>query len=208
MKRLAIVAALALIGAAPLFAQRPAGWKLRIDRSTSASDPDGTGPVSFVTSGAGFHATDPVAAVFWNPANTVTGNYRLTATFTQLKPSGHTNYYGLVFGGSDLDGPAQRYIYFMIAQDGTWLVKRRDGDASPTVSAKTQSKLVKKLGASGKATNALQVRVTSDKIEYLVNGAIVYTSPRKGLTAKTDGIYGIRVNHLLDVQIDDFGISK
>ena len=53
--------------------------------------------------GTGFHATNPQAAVYWNPANTATGNYTLKGTFTLMKPSGHTNYYGLVFGGSDLD---------------------------------------------------------------------------------------------------------
>ena len=41
-----------------------------------------------------------------------TGNYTLKGTFTLVKPSDHTNYYGLVFGGSDLEGPKQTYLYF------------------------------------------------------------------------------------------------
>jgi hypothetical protein len=57
---------------------------------------------------SGFHATNPQAAVFWHPANTATGNYSLKGTFTLMKPSGHTNYYGLVFGGSELGGPGRR----------------------------------------------------------------------------------------------------
>ena len=40
MKRHILVAALTLAAVAPLAAQAPKGWKLRIDRSTSASDPD------------------------------------------------------------------------------------------------------------------------------------------------------------------------
>jgi hypothetical protein len=36
----------------------------------------------------------------------------------------------------------------------------------------------------------------------------VHSMPKSGLTAKTDGIYGIRVNHLLEVQIDGFGVTK
>ena len=67
--------------------------------------------------------------MYWNPANTASGNYTLKGTFTLMKPSGHTNYYGLVFGGSDLEGPQQSYLYFVVAQNGTWLIKRRDGDA-------------------------------------------------------------------------------
>jgi len=30
-------------------------------------------------------------------------------------------------------------LYFVVAQDGTWLIKRRDGDATSNVSAKTPS---------------------------------------------------------------------
>src|SRR5262249_60978940 len=111
-------------------AKSPKGWKMRVDRSASASDPDAPGPIHFVTEGSGFHATNPQAAVFWNPSNTVSGAYTLKGTFTLLKPSGHTNYYGLIFGGSELDGPQQKYIYFMVAQNGTWLIKRRNGEAT------------------------------------------------------------------------------
>src|SRR3954470_13406895 len=110
MKRsltLAVVAVAALLVAVPLIAQSPKGWMVRADRSTSASDPDGAGTIKFMQMGSGFHAVNPQAAVYWNPANTTTGNYTLKVSFTLLKPSGHTNYYGLVFGGSDLDNAKQ-----------------------------------------------------------------------------------------------------
>ena len=203
MKRHVHVAALALAAFAPLVAQSPQGWKVRADRSTSASDPDGAGQIKFVTMGKGFHATNPQAAVYWNPANTVSGNYTLKGTFTLMKPSGHNNYYGLVFGGSGLEGPQQSYLYFLVAQDGTWLVKRRDGDSGTSnVLAKTPNEAVKKPDAEGKSTNALEVRVGADKIDFVVNGTVVGTTPKSGAAAKTDGIYGIRVNHLLEVQVD------
>jgi len=195
-----------LLVAVPLIAQAPKGWMVRADRSTSASDPDGAGAIKFVTMGTGFHATNPQAAVYWNPANTATGNYTLNATFTLVKPSGHTNYYGLVFGGSDLEGAKQSYLYFLVAQDGTWLVKRRNGEAATDVLPKTASDAVKKPGADGKSTNALEVRVAADKIEYVVNGTVVGTTPKTGQTPKTDGIYGMRVNHVLEVHID--GLAK
>jgi hypothetical protein len=209
MKRHVAVAILAFAAVAPLAAQAPKGWKMRVDRSASASDPDGSGSISFVTMGSGFHATNPQAAVYWNPANTAAGTYTLKGTFTLMKPSGHTNYYGLVFGGSDLEGPQQKYLYFVVAQNGTWLIKYRDGDATTgNVSPKTPSDAVKKPDASGKSTNVLEVRVGADKIEYVVNGEVVHTTPKEGAAAKTDGIYGIRVNHLLEVQVDGFGVSK
>jgi hypothetical protein len=209
MRRHVSIAVLALFAVAPLIAQAPKGWMLRADRSTSATDPDAPGAIKFVTMGSGFHATNPQAAVYWNPANTATGNYTLKGTFKLMKPSGHTNFYGLVFGGSDLGGPAQSYLYFLVAQDGTWLVKRRDGDAKvEDVAPKTPNDAVKKPDASGQSTNALEVRVSASKIDYVVNGTTVHSTPKTGLTAKTDGIYGIRVNHQLEVHVDGFAVSK
>src|SRR5690348_7614655 len=196
MKRHVFRVVFALLLVAPLAAQPPQGWKVRPDNSTNASDPDAAGNIKFVTMGTGFHATNPRAAVYWNPANTASGNYTLKGTFTLMKPSGHTNYYGLVFGGSNLDGPNQTYIYFLVAQDGTFLVKHRASDtAVHDVVAKTPNDAVKKPDASGKSVNALEVRVGADKIDYVVNGTVVQSTPKSGMTANTDGIYGIRVNH-------------
>jgi len=201
------VVALALVAATPLLAQTPKGWLMRVDRSTSARDPDTGGAIKFVTMGSGFHATNPLAAVYWNPANTATGNYTLKGTFTLMKPSGHTNYYGLVFGGSDMGGPAQSYLYFMVAQDGTWMIKQRASYQTHEV-ARRASDAVKRPDATGKSTNALEVRVMADKIDYLVNSTVVDSTPKNGMTASTDGIYGLRVNHLLEVHIDGLAVSK
>src|SRR5262249_4455905 len=107
----AVIAVLAFTAMVTPAEQAPSGWRVRVDRSTSASDPDAPGPVKFVIDGTAFHATNPQAAIFWNPANTIGGSYSLTGTFTLLAPSNHTNYYGLLFGGSDLVGGAQRYLY-------------------------------------------------------------------------------------------------
>jgi hypothetical protein len=209
MKRMGLVMAFALAAAVPLVAQAPQGWMVRADRSTSATDPDAAGAIKFVTMGKGFHATNPQAAVYWNAANTMTGNYTVKGTFKLMKPSGHTNYYGLVFGGSDLGGPQQNYLYFLVAQDGTWLVKRRvDDKSTENVAAKAANAAVQKPGADGTSTNTLEVRVMADTIDYLVNGTTVHSTPKTGNTAKTDGIAGIRVNHQLEVQIDDFAATK
>jgi len=80
--------------------------------------------------------------------------------------------------------------------------RKRSGEA------KTPSDAVKKPDAGGKSVNALEVRVAPAKIDYVVNGTVVHSAPKSGVTAKTDGIYGIRVNHLLDVQVDRLAVSK
>src|ERR1700680_3960719 len=176
MKRHVYVGVLALLAILPLNAQAPKGWKLRVDRSMTASDPDAAGDIKFMEIGGGFHAMNPKAAVYWNPANTATGNYTLKGTFKLVKTMGHSEYYGLIFGGSDLEGPAQSYIYFMVEQDGTWLIKSRNGSSTAQIaSSGSPSDAVKKADASGTSTNALEVHVMADKIEFLVNGKVVHT---------------------------------
>jgi hypothetical protein len=207
MLRRLFFASLIVAAVVPLAAQAPAGWKERIDNSTNATDPDDNPKVKFVSMGKGFHVTSGPAATFWNPSNTASGNYTLKGTFILFKPSGHTNYYGLVFGGEDLGGPKQNYIYFMVAQDGTYAVIHRAGDQTHSIQ-RAKHEAVKVPGADGRSTNALEVRVTAKDISYVVNGTVVHTTPKSGMTAKTDGIVGVRINHLLDVHVDGFEVAK
>jgi len=208
MKRYLVVAvAISTLAAATVAAQSTAGWKQRIDRSTSATDPDPAGEVKFMAMGGGFHTANPSAAIFWNPKNVANGNYTLKATFAQNQRSSHPNYLGLLFGGKDLDGPAQSYTYFTVAQNGTWLVKQRNGEAIKDIVARAANPAVVQLDASGKATNTLEVRVLADKIDYVVNGTVVGSSPKTGVP--TDGIYGFRINHALpEVMITGLSVSK
>jgi hypothetical protein len=207
MKRHRILALLVLLAVAPLGAQTPSGWKLRVDRSMNAEDPDAAGSIKFITMGSGFHATNPQAAVYWNPANTVAGNYTLKGTFKLVKTSGHDEYFGLVFGGSNLEGPTQKYLYFMVNSGGDWLVKSRDGSGTSQVaSSGGPSDAVKAAAADGTSTNALEVRVGADKVDFVVNGKVVNSTPKAG--QKTDGLYGIRINHMLEVHIDGFAVAK
>ena len=206
MKRFAYLAAFVLL-TIPLGAQTK-GWMLRADRSTSASDPDASGAVKMMAMGKGFHVVTPQAAVFWTPANRATGNYTLKGSFTLVKPSDHTNYYGLVFGGSDLEGPKQTYLYFLVAQDGSWLLKQRVGDNDTNDVARGVNAAVRKPDAKGTSTNALEVRVAADKVDYVVNGTVVHSTPKTGATARTDGLYGFRSNHRLEVMVDGLTVGK
>ena len=207
LRRLAFSVSIALI-TVPAAAQAPAGWSVRIDRSQSATDPDNTPNLKFATMGKGFHVTSGPAGVFWNPANTATGDFTATGTFTLMKPSGHTNYYGLVFGGANLGRADQTYVYFLVAQDGTFIVKHRAGEQVHDVKGYTRHAAVKQPGADGRSMNALEVRVAGNTISYVVNGTVVHTTPRAGMTARTDGLVGVRVNHLLDVHVEGFAVQK
>jgi hypothetical protein len=191
---------------APVAAQTPAGWKVHIDNSQSAQDPDDKSGVTFMTMGKGFHVSGGPAGTYWNPANTAKGNYTLKGTFTLVKPSSHTNYYGLVFGGNALEGASQTYTYFVVAQNGRFLIKQRNGAQTSDIQAPTANAAIKTPDSTGRSVNALEVRVAGDTISYVVNGTVVHTTPRSA--AKTDGVAGFRVNHVTEVMVDGFEIQR
>ena len=66
--------------------------------------------------------------------------------------------------------------------------------------------LVKTPDANGTSVNTLEVRVAGDTVTYLVNDQTVHTMPKGSL--KTDGLVGVRINHVLDVQVDGFALGK
>lgn len=208
IRRFRFVALVALLSS-PALAQAPAGWQMRLDRSTDATDPDKTSDVKVMQMGRGFHVTSGPAAVLWSPKNAASGTYTLKGTFHLMEPSGHVNYYGLMFGGGDLQGQRQNYLYFLVGQNGTFIVKHRAGDATAhTVQARTPHAAIAKPDNSGKSVNHLEVRVGADRIDYVVNGTVVHSTPKSGMTARTDGFWGVRINHELNIHVENLGVTK
>ena len=207
MQRFVLFLVLMAFLVAPLAAQAPAGWQVHVDRSTNFEDPDDVPELAVMTMGNGFHVKGGPAGVFWNPANHADGDFTAKATFTLLEPSSHTNYYGLTFGGANLANDGQRYLYFLVAQNGNFLIKTRDGEAVGDIVASTPNAAIRTPGADGRSVNMLEVRVAGDTISYVVNGTVVHTMPKSGTTLGTDGIVGVRINHVLSVQVDDFEVS-
>ena len=60
---------------APVAAQTPAGWKVHIDSSQNAQDPDNKSGVKFMAMGKGFHVSGGPAGTYWNPVQHGTGNF-------------------------------------------------------------------------------------------------------------------------------------
>lgn len=179
-----------------------AGWQTRLDRGSDAS-----GVLSFMSMGTGVHATTgPAGAgVFWRPGDMAKGNYTIGASFRLMEPSNHENGYGLVIGGSDLSGPNQRYTYFLVSQNGRFLIKRHNGTQTTNVADWTMHASINRPDAKGTSTNVLSVEAGASQVRFLVNGTEVSSQPRSAVDA--DGIAGIRVNHFLNVHIDDLKLG-
>ncbi|HEY8165640.1 MAG TPA: hypothetical protein VIF83_08820 [Gemmatimonadaceae bacterium] len=189
-----------------------AGWMGRVDPQAAKAGRT-INEAKFVTMGDGFHVTAGPAAIYWNAANTATGNYTATATFSQTKASAHPEGYGLLIAGHNLDQPTESYLYFLVRQDGKFLINHRaDDNTVHKMVDWTANPAVHAIDASGKATNALSVVVGSGAVSFRVNGTEVHSIPRATLDSGGDhsgttGIVGLRVNHNLDVHVSDFGVK-
>lgn len=189
-----------------------AGWTGRIDPQAAKAGRS-ISEAKFVAMGTGFHVTSGPAAIYWNPANTAKGNYTITSTFTQTKAAAHPEAYGIFLAGTNLEAANQGYLYFVIRQDGKYLINHRANDSTVhKIIDWTANPAVKAIDASGKATNTLSVVVGAEKLSFLVNGVEVNSLPRSTVDAAgphsgTSGIVGVRVNHNLDVHVDGLSIT-
>lgn len=181
----------------------PAGWAVRSD------DAEGTANVKVAPMGQGMHVTLGPAIILYKENSGGTGPFHALATFTQTRKATHPEGYGLFYGGQALDGARQKYTYFLVRQDGTYLVKRREGEKTTEVTKGwVASPAVKQLDAKGTASNLLEIDAKRDpsKVVFMVNGQPVHTLDAKA--TDVNGVVGIRVNHNLDLHIDGFDVHR
>lgn len=172
----------------------PAGWNARTDGNAPLTN------VKFEIMNPGQHVTLGPASIFWRDADTVSGAYSVQATFWQFAAPRHREGFGLMIGGSNLNGATQRYTYFIVAGTGEFLVKRRIGDSTAVVSGGwTANAAVAKQDTAGKAKNTLTIRVGNGKASFLVNGTEVYATDAANVDVS--GLVGYRVNHNLNVHL-------
>jgi hypothetical protein len=180
----------------------PEGWNARLDRANANA-----AAVKFATMPPGWHLTAGPSGIYWNTQNTGTGQYEVRSSFVLMKPSAHPEAYGVFFGGRDLDQDTQRYTYFLVRQDGKYLIKHRAGAETHTIIDWTAHPAVNVPEGQGESKNDLAVRVTADSVAFLVNGQRVNAFPRSAI-ADVEGQVGLRVNHNLDVHVAKLEVGK
>ncbi|HLG56433.1 MAG TPA: hypothetical protein VI485_13940 [Vicinamibacterales bacterium] len=178
------------------------GWSARLDDPKESR----TG-LKFVTMGTGLHATTGPTVILYDPEEDWEGPYTTKATLTMTKPASHQVAYGLFVGGQDLDTDKQRYTYFVIRQDGKFLIRKRTGATTANVAGDWMDHAaIQKPNAQGGQTNELAIRVARDAVTFLVNGQTIATHPTSAVDAV--GISGLRIGHGLDVHIEGFSVEQ
>jgi hypothetical protein len=190
-----------------------AGWKGVIDPA-SAKQGRTINDSKFEQMGDMFHLTIGPAAIYWNPANTASGNYTVKAKFREPKISeGHPHPYGIFIGGHNPDADTRTLMYCVAYGDGTFLIRGFNGATVTTVAKRQPHAAVSKAAADGSVVNEVAWTVKGDRADCLINGTSVASFAKSeivgpGKLESTDGIYGIRVSHNLGVEITGLSVTK
>ncbi len=180
----------------------PAGWHARLDNE-KASVKD----IKFHKMGNALHFMTGPAAVVWNNANRARGNFTVSGNFELMKRPEHAEGYGLVLAGENLDKANQSYLYFLIRHDGKFLIKHRQGAETHNIQDWSSSPAIALPDAKGHSMNRLAINVSAAKVSYMINGMQVAAFGRdKPMGA--NGLVGLRINHNLDLHVNDFKLAR
>jgi hypothetical protein len=200
------------------------GWKARLDASSlkqGRTEKDS----KFTLASGTFTLNIGPAAIYWNPANTASGDYTVKGTFNEptfQTVNDHPHPYGVFIGGSNLESEKPNLLYCMAYGSGNFIVRGFSSAASsadgafrmPNGGKPTPHPSVNKAEGIGKpVTQEIALSVKGGRVECSINGAVVAGFDRAEVVgadklASTDGIYGIRVSHNVDVNVTGFGMTK
>ncbi len=178
--------------------QLAAGWMARTDRGQNFDN------IRFVEKGTGWDITVGPGVTLYRENDMATGNYRISAIIEQLSSKGHGHGTGLIFGGKDMQGADQVYSYFLVRGDGSFIIKTRAGSSTTEIRGWTKNAAINESEVAN-MTNEVAVSVADGNVIFTVNGTEVDRVPVADLY--TDGIVGLRLNHNLDMHIDNFKIE-
>lgn len=148
--------------------------------------------------------TGPAGIAYRSDDAVPSGDFRVRATFLQYDaPVGYREAYGIFVGGRDLEGPDLEYTYLLVRPTGDFLIKRRISEITETIVDWTAHEAVARVAEDGdQPLNTLGIDVLGGDVHFRVNGVTVHTEPTG--RARPHGIAGVRVNHRLDVRVDDW----
>ncbi|MEO7455681.1 MAG: hypothetical protein ABIY52_05420 [Gemmatimonadaceae bacterium] len=192
------------------------GWMGRIDAG-EAKNGAVLENAKLTKEGNDMHVVTGPALVYWNPSNTASGNYMVSATFKEpqyMNLNSHPHPYGIMIAGNDLGTENQTYLYCAAYGSGNFIV-RGMGPAPFQMNGRgAAAPSVNKAAAKGEAVSqAITMSVMGDKVECAINGAVVWSADKASLLGpgklkSLDGTYGIRSGHNTEVMVSGLSVMK
>jgi hypothetical protein len=180
------------------------GWTGRIDAGEARAGLT-LNSARLASHGDALHVVTGPAVTYWNPANTATGDYTVSATFREeryMELNDHPHPYGIVIAGNGMGTDEQSYLYCAAYGNGNFIVRGfgpepfqlngRRGEAHDAVN--------RAAGRGEPVTQEIAVTVRDGRIECAINGTTVASYAAAdvvvpGQLRSTDGVYGIRFAH-------------
>jgi hypothetical protein len=192
------------------------GWMGKIDASEEKAGQTLNGS-KLSKEGDAYKVTTGPAVTYWNPANKVSGDYTVMATFREPKYmslNSHPHPYGIMIGGNDLGTDQQSYLYCAAYGNGNFIV-RGFGPAPFQLNGRgAPSPAVHKAAAAGEPVSQdIAVSVKGDKVDCSINGTVVASYDKSavvgpGKLKSTDGVYGVRFAHNTEAYVTNLMVMK
>jgi hypothetical protein len=167
--------------------------------------------------GNALHVATGPAVTYWNPANTASGNYTVSATFTEpqyMNLNSHPHPYGIVIAGNDLGTDHHSELYCAAYGNGTFIVRGFGPDPFQVNGRGEENDAVHKAAGPGQpVTQKIALSVKGNSVTCAINGTVVGTYDKAQLVAagklkSTDGLYGIRFAHNTEATVTDLKLTK
>jgi hypothetical protein len=193
------------------------GWTGKIDAKEAESGQK-LENASLVMHGEAMHVKTGPSLAYWNPENTASGNYTVTATFNEpefMNLGSHPHPYGIFIGGNDMGTDEQTYLYCAAYGSGSFIV-RGFGPEPFQLNGRRgeENEAVNKAAGQGEpVTQEIAVSVTDDKVECAINGTVVASYDKSeavgdGMLKSTDGVYGIRFGHNTEGLVTGLSVTQ
>lgn len=179
------------------------GWMGTLDPSAGADDKLEDSKLAM--DGDALHVTTGPAVTYWNPMNKASGDYTVSATFTEpqyMNLNNHPHPYGIVIGGNDMGTPQQSYLYCAAYGNGAFIVRGFGPEPFQMNGrrAEPNDAVHKAAGQGSPVTQEIAMSVKGDQVTCAINGTVVATYAKsdvvgEGKLKSTDGVYGIRFAH-------------
>jgi hypothetical protein len=193
------------------------GWSGQVDPGSIKAG-QGVNNALLAAENGGLHVTTGPAITYWETGKSASGNYTVSATFTEPKfmnLNTHPHPYGIVIAGNDMGTPNNTYLYCAAYGNGKFIVRGmgpaafqlngREGEANDAVH--------KAAGVGQPVTQEVAMSVKGDSVTCSINGTVVGTYSKadlvkEGRLKSLDGAYGIRFAHNTDAVVTDFKVTK
>lgn len=193
-----------------------AGWTGQID-ANAAKAGQTIKDAKLSEEGKVLHVTTGPAVTYWNPTDTASGDYTVSATFNEPKYmnlNSHPHPYGVFIAGNDMGTDQQSDLYCAAYGNGTFIVRGFGPEPFRMNGRSEESAAVHKAAGVGQPVmQTIALSVKGAKVECAINGTVVASYNKADLVTagklkSTDGVYGIRFAHNTEGTVTGLKVTK